>query len=226
MTVSDHSEHYGRMTTNTNDKGWWAHLSEHWLTAVTRNSLPPEPRSAVTRVKLAMVRIDSEQGVDNLAYYRVQFFHTSARTEMTSLSLNHVIILSNDQKKASQFLADIFGLPGTYRYSHFDVVTIDGISFDYAKSRGPVQRQHFAFLVSEEEFDQIFARIKARNVPYWADPKREKPNEICHDDGGRGIYFADPSDHNFEIITRPYSRADATRTRNAASMMERDGASE
>ena len=144
--------------------------------------------------------------------------------QMTSPALNHVIVLSNDQKNASQFLVDIFGLPGTYRFSHFDVVTIGGISFDYAKSRGPVQRQHFAFLVSEEEFDEIFARIKERSVPYWADPKREKPNEICYDDGGRGIYFADPSDHNFEIITRPYSRDDAMRTRNAAASAERDAA--
>ena len=136
------------------------------------------------------------------------------------MKLNHIIVWSTDQKKASKFLADLFGLPGTYRFSHFDVVTIDGISFDYATSRGPIQPQHIAFLVSEEEFDAIFARIEQRKILYWADPRRERPYEICPDDGGRGIYFADPSDHNFEIITRPYSRTLATR--NAAATAERD----
>jgi catechol 2,3-dioxygenase-like lactoylglutathione lyase family enzyme len=139
-----------------------------------------------------------------------------------AITVNHIIIWSKNQQEAAKFLAELFGLPTPYRFSHFDVVTIDGISFDYANSRGPVQRQHIAFLVSDEEFDQIFARIKERNLPYWADPKREKLNEICPDDGGRGIYFPDPSDHNFEIITRPYSRNLASR--NAEAQAKRDAA--
>lgn len=138
-----------------------------------------------------------------------------------AIVLDHIIVWSKDQQESSQFLADIFGLPAPYRYSHFDVVTIDGISFDFAKSRsGEVQRQHIAFRVSDEEFDQIFARIQERNLPYWADPKREKPNEICPDDGGRGIYFPDPSDHNFEIITHAYSRE--LGSRNDVALTERD----
>lgn len=139
-----------------------------------------------------------------------------------AIELNHVIVWSKDQKEASRFLAELFGLPAPYRFAHFDVVTIGGISLDYANSRGPVQRQHIAFQVSEAEFDQIFARLKLRNVPYWADPRREKPNQICPDDGGRGIYFPDPSDHNFEIITRPYGREAANR--NPQAMAERDAA--
>ena len=139
-----------------------------------------------------------------------------------AITLNHVIVWSNDQRESAKFLADIFGLPAPYRFSHFDAVNVGGISFDYAKSRGPLQRQHIAFLVGEEEFDAIIARIKERNVPYWADPRRERPNEICLDDGGRGIYFPDPSDHNFEIITRPYGREAANRNPEASA--ERDAA--
>jgi catechol 2,3-dioxygenase-like lactoylglutathione lyase family enzyme len=143
-----------------------------------------------------------------------------------AITLNHIIIWSKDQKEASRFLADLFGLPAPYRFAHFDVVSIGGISFDYANLRGPgpVQRQHIAFLVSDEEFDRIFARLKARNVPYWADPRREKPHEICPDDGGRGIYFPDPSDHNFEIITRPYGRDSGNRNPEASAARDAMGA--
>jgi catechol 2,3-dioxygenase-like lactoylglutathione lyase family enzyme len=146
---------------------------------------------------------------------RIVFWGKYREVEAMAIVLNHLIVWSKDQKEASRFLADLFGLPDPYRFSHFDVVNIGGVSFDFANSRGPVQRQHMAFLVSDEEFDAIFARIKDRNLPYWADPRRERPNEICPDDDGRGIYFSDPSDHNLEIITRPYTRALVTRNPEA-----------
>ena len=56
----------------------------------------------------------------------------------------------------------------------------------------------------EEEFDQIFARIRARELPYWADPRHQRPNQINRNDGGRGLYWNDPSGHYLEILTRPY----------------------
>lgn len=62
-----------------------------------------------------------------------------------------------------------------------------------------------SFLVSEPEFNAIFGRIQERGLAYWADPSRTKPGEINRRDGGRGVYFQDPSGHLLEIITRPYS---------------------
>jgi hypothetical protein len=64
--------------------------------------------------------------------------------------------------------------------------------------------QHYAFLVSDSEFDQIFGRIRARGLPYWADPGRHRPGETNTNDGGRGVYWEEPSGHFLEIITRPY----------------------
>jgi extradiol dioxygenase family protein len=60
---------------------------------------------------------------------------------------------------------------------------------------------------SEDEFDQIFGRIQARGVAYWADPGHRLEGEINTHDGGRGVYFDDPSRHSLEIITRPYAEA-------------------
>jgi catechol 2,3-dioxygenase-like lactoylglutathione lyase family enzyme len=63
---------------------------------------------------------------------------------------------------------------------------------------------HYAFLVSDENFDAIFGRIVGRGLEYWADPARRQPGEINHHYGGRGVYFPDPDGHFLEIITRPY----------------------
>ncbi len=68
--------------------------------------------------------------------------------------------------------------------------------------RAEVTSHHYAFLVSEEEFDAIFARVQARNLTYWADPGHQRPNEI--NGNGRGFYFEDPSGHNMEVLTRAY----------------------
>src|ERR1043166_9076501 len=67
-----------------------------------------------------------------------------------------------------------------------------------------IQMQHYAFLVSEKEFDQIFGRIKARKLKYWADPEQKEEGKINNYFGGRGVYFEDLSGHLLEIITKPY----------------------
>jgi hypothetical protein len=78
------------------------------------------------------------------------------------------------------------------------------VSLDLADDHGAVSPQHYAFLVSETEFDEILGRITQRGLPYWADPGRHHPSEINHNDGGRGVYWDDPNGHFLEIITRPY----------------------
>jgi catechol 2,3-dioxygenase-like lactoylglutathione lyase family enzyme len=85
------------------------------------------------------------------------------------------------------------------------VVELDnGVSLDFAAADGPIQPQHYAFLISEVDFDAVFGRIRERGLEYWADPGRYRPGEINHNDGGRGVYFADPDGHYLEVITRPY----------------------
>ena len=122
--------------------------------------------------------------------------------------LNHTIVHSTDPQVAAQFVADILGLPPPRPFAHFMVVqTGNGVSLDFMRSGGPISSQHYAFLVTEEEFDAAFARIQARKLPYWADPTAKRPGEINHNDGGRGLYFQDPSGHYLEIITKPYGGA-------------------
>ena len=84
------------------------------------------------------------------------------------------------------------------------VVQVGDTSLDFADSDEDISSQHYAFLVSETEFDEIFARIRERELDYWADPFRQRPSEINSWDDGRGFYFDDPSGHLLEVLTRPY----------------------
>ena len=122
-----------------------------------------------------------------------------------SVQLNHTIAWCRDKAKSAKFLSAILGLPEPRRFYHFLVVDLaNDVSIDYFETTEPVALQHFAFLVSEDEFDAAFERIKAQDVEYWADPARSKPSEINHHDGGRGVYFKGPDGHLLELITRPY----------------------
>src|ERR1700757_5277564 len=110
-----------------------------------------------------------------------------------SVELNHTIVHATDRDAAARFMADVFGLPEPQPFGPFLVVrTANGVSLDFVQSSRPVTPQHYAFLVSEPEFDTIFGRVKARGLSYWADPRGERPGEINHNDGGRGVYFPDP----------------------------------
>ena len=122
-----------------------------------------------------------------------------------AVHLNHTILYARDSRASATFLADILGLPAPVHWGPFEVVaTANGANLDYLDDDGDIASQHYAFLVSEPEFDEIFGRIKERKLTYWADPGQSQAAEINHRDGGRGLYFDDPNGHLFEIITRPY----------------------
>jgi len=122
-----------------------------------------------------------------------------------AIRLNHTIVRVSDKRESAAFLTEILGLPPATTYGPFQVVELgNDVSLDFADDHGPVHPQHYAFLVDEPDFDDIFGRIKERDLPYWADPFRRYPGEINTNDGGRGVYWEDPNGHLLEIITRPY----------------------
>ena len=119
-----------------------------------------------------------------------------------SVKLNHTIVHSRDKHEGASFLADILGLAAPVAYGPFmGVQTSNEVTLDFLDA-DEVTLQHYAFLIDEAEFDAIFARIRDRGLPYWADPGRQRPNSINTLGGGRRIYFEDPSGHLLEILTR------------------------
>ena len=130
----------------------------------------------------------------------------SAILVSVTVKLNHTIVHSRDPRAAADWFAAVFGLPKPRPFGPFlDVEVGNEVTLAFLDADGmEIQMQHYAFLVSEQEFDQIFGRIQARKVKYWADPGQKQEGEINHHFGGRGVYFEDPSGHLLEIITRPY----------------------
>jgi catechol 2,3-dioxygenase-like lactoylglutathione lyase family enzyme len=120
-----------------------------------------------------------------------------------SIKLNHMIVFARDKKESAGFLTEIFGLGSAVPFGPFLAVQVDDVTLDFDEVED-VAPGHYAFLVNESQFDEIFGRIKKRNLPHWADPFQQRPGSINRNDGGRGVYFKDPSGHLLEIITRPY----------------------
>jgi catechol 2,3-dioxygenase-like lactoylglutathione lyase family enzyme len=123
-----------------------------------------------------------------------------------TVQLNHTIIPARNKKESARFLSEVLGLPEPFPFGPFIAVQVDSLTLDFVEvsEDAEIESRHYAFLVSEDEFDQIFGRITEREIPYWADPHKNTPQEINHNDGGRGCYFPDPDGHWLEIITRPY----------------------
>jgi len=121
--------------------------------------------------------------------------------------LNHTIVAARDALESATFLSEILGLPAPVRFGHFQAVsTGNDVSLDYA-TVGPddeITPQHYAFLITEDEFDEVFARVTARDLPYWADPRQNHPQEISTEHGRR-FYFLDPSGHYLEVLTVAYT---------------------
>jgi catechol 2,3-dioxygenase-like lactoylglutathione lyase family enzyme len=120
-----------------------------------------------------------------------------------SVELNHTIVYCSDKQASASFLAESLGLPAPTTFGPFLVVEVsNGVSLDFLE--GEVHPQHYAFLVGEAEFDEIFGRLLAREQPYWADPGQQRAQQINTNDGGRGLYWQDPDGHILEILTVPY----------------------
>lgn len=119
-----------------------------------------------------------------------------------TITLNHTIVPSHDKEAAARWFADIAGLSYDGLVGHFAPVKVnDTLTLDY-DDRESFDSHHYAFHVSDEEFDEIFGRIKARGVTYGSGPRESDDMQINTRRGGRGVYFADLDGHLLELLTR------------------------
>ncbi|MFE0252581.1 VOC family protein [Streptomyces sp. NPDC059010] len=137
-----------------------------------------------------------------------QQHQTGSELPDASVQLNHTAVYARDRQLSAEFLAVILGLKVGAPFGPFLPVDLgNGVTLDYYEKRDePIQSQHYAFLVPEERFDSMIARLEAVGVTHYADPGHTEPGRINRLFGGRGAYFDDPDGHNMEIMTRPYAR--------------------
>lgn len=123
--------------------------------------------------------------------------------------LDHTIVHATDRFASARFLADLLDADEPTELGPFAAVRLDNdVALDFAEHlvRGrDWTPTHYAFTVTDAEFDGIVERIRVRGLPFWADPRHSEPNAINHLEGGRGVYIHDPDGHNIEFLTRSYS---------------------
>lgn len=119
-----------------------------------------------------------------------------------TIQLDHTIVPAHDKVESARFFARIFGLSYDGPMSHFAPVRInDSLTLDFDDA-DDFERHHYAFKVSDAEFDEIFGRIQEEGLVYGSVPGSMEDMEINHRRGGRGVYFRDPNGHSLEILTR------------------------
>ena len=133
-----------------------------------------------------------------------------------SVQFNHTIVRVRDKQESATFLAEILGLPAPTPFGPFLVVQVDNdVSLDFADDHGPANPQHYAFLVSESGFDEIFGRIRERGLPYWADPFRPDQGDQHQRRRSRGVLGRPerpfPRDHHPPVRQRRLTPSDARR---------------
>ena len=88
-----------------------------------------------------------------------------------TITLNHTIVSARDKDAAARFFAKIFGLRFAGSDGHFALVRVnDTLTLDFADAKGAITGQHYAFHVSDAEFDAILQRVKDAGSPSEAGP--------------------------------------------------------
>ena len=119
-----------------------------------------------------------------------------------AIELNHTIVPSRDKEAGARFFARIFGLSYAGTHGHFAPVQVnDTLTLDF-DDREEFEHHHYAFHVSEADFDAIFGRIQGEGVTYGSGPRSLEDMQINTRRGGRGVYFRDLDGHVLELLTR------------------------
>jgi catechol-2,3-dioxygenase len=124
--------------------------------------------------------------------------------ERKMAALNHTIVNARSKEESAEFVSRIIGLQVLPQWARFlPVQTSNGVTLDFADAKD-FRTQHYAFILTDYEFDLAFERLKESGAPYYAHFDKSGAGKINHLWGGRGVYFNEPSGHFLEMITRPY----------------------
>lgn len=121
-----------------------------------------------------------------------------------AITLNHTIVPCFNNVESAKFYCRLFGFEYIGEFSRFIVVRVnDTLCLDF-DSRDKFESNHYAFKVSEQEFDEIFERLQTGNINYGSGPCEADDMKINHNYGGRGVYFRDQNGHLLEMLTADY----------------------
>lgn len=120
-------------------------------------------------------------------------------------TFNHIIIPAHDADVSAAYYRNLLEIVDAPSWGPFaNLIMSDGVLLQLAKPPTAFDSLHFAFLIDDEHFDRVVARLSASQSDYWADPQRSQHHEIRHEDVGRALYVLDPGGHLVELLTQPY----------------------
>jgi catechol 2,3-dioxygenase-like lactoylglutathione lyase family enzyme len=124
--------------------------------------------------------------------------------EAMAITLDHMIVPARDKDESARFYARIFGVPYEGEAGHFAPVKINPtLTLDFDTWEAAFEPLHYAFHVDDAAFDAIFARVREAGLAYGSHPWEAENGRLNDWNGGRGVYFRDPSRHLLELLTRP-----------------------
>ena len=127
-----------------------------------------------------------------------------------TIALDHTVVVVADKEAAARWFARIFGLTYAGLAGPFASVPInDSLTLDFDDRSPTPAPQHYAFSMSDAEFDAVLARIKAESIAFGSDPRSPTDGKIGTWGGRRRAYFADTDQHFYEVIAFSASSSDA-----------------
>jgi catechol 2,3-dioxygenase-like lactoylglutathione lyase family enzyme len=128
-----------------------------------------------------------------------------------AITLDHTIVPAHDKVASAKFFAKIFGLAYDGPTGPFAPVQInETLTFDFDERRERFEVHHYAFHVSDEEFDAIFERVKDAGLTYGSQPWTPEDLQVRVVGNGRVIFFRDLDRHLIEVRTMTSRREAAT----------------
>ena len=119
-----------------------------------------------------------------------------------AIVLDHTIVPARNKVESAEFFTRIFGLKAELPVGHFAPVKLnDTLTLDF-DDREQFESHHYAFHVTDQDFDSIFERVKAEGIPYGSQPSAQDNMQLNDRRDGRGFYFKDPNGHSLELLTR------------------------
>ncbi len=119
------------------------------------------------------------------------------------ITLNHTIVPARGKEAAARLFARVFGLTYDGPDEYFAPVKVnDTLTFLFDQD-ADFESHHYAFHVSDPEFDAIFDRVREAGLVYGSAPWSADDGKLNSWGGGKGVYFRTPDGHLLELMTVP-----------------------
>jgi catechol 2,3-dioxygenase-like lactoylglutathione lyase family enzyme len=121
-------------------------------------------------------------------------------------TLDHLILKVNDLDASVRFYVDVMGFTLAGQEGPFTVIRVGPDCQLQLAPWGTPGMEHYAFAVTPEAFDAIFARVRAAGLGYGPSFDTVGSNtgpgrEVGARGAGPTLYFNDPNRHLIEIRT-------------------------